>query len=112
VGRRGRYLDLGRALSALARSGLTEILVEGGGGLGAALLRKGLVDEVNWFVAPALLGSDARAALGPLGIRRLDEAGRLRDIRQRRVGVDLHVCGRLSGPPSTAGAHRGGGRNR
>ena len=42
---RAGHLDLAPALRRLAREGLSEILVEGGGGLAAALIRGGLVDE-------------------------------------------------------------------
>ncbi len=88
-------LDLRLAFGRLAREGLTEVLVEGGGGLGAALLRAGVVDEVHWFVAPKLLGGDGRAALGPLAVRSLARAPSLRDVSTRRLGDDLHVWGRL-----------------
>jgi diaminohydroxyphosphoribosylaminopyrimidine deaminase/5-amino-6-(5-phosphoribosylamino)uracil reductase len=93
-GRPGR-LDLRRAFARLAREGLTEILVEGGGRLGAALLRAGIVDELHWFVAPRLLGGDAREALGPLELRSLAGAPVLRDVCMRRIGDDFHVRGRL-----------------
>jgi riboflavin biosynthesis pyrimidine reductase len=59
------------------------VLVEGGGQLAAALLREGLVDEVHWFVAPRMLGEEGRAALGPLGLRRLGESLRLESARVR-----------------------------
>jgi diaminohydroxyphosphoribosylaminopyrimidine deaminase/5-amino-6-(5-phosphoribosylamino)uracil reductase len=88
--RRG-HLDLRRTLTRLAGEGLTHVLVEGGGGLAAALLRSGLVDEIHWFAAPSLLGGDARPALAALGIRRLAERVAL-DVREvRRVGEDLYV---------------------
>jgi diaminohydroxyphosphoribosylaminopyrimidine deaminase/5-amino-6-(5-phosphoribosylamino)uracil reductase len=90
---RGRYLDLERALSLLGRSGLTEILVEGGGRLAAALLREGLVDEVHWFAAPKLLGDEGRPALGPLDADSLADALALENVRVRRVGDDVHVRG-------------------
>jgi diaminohydroxyphosphoribosylaminopyrimidine deaminase/5-amino-6-(5-phosphoribosylamino)uracil reductase len=93
---RGGHLDLRRALRRLAREGLTELLVEGGGQLAAALLRGGLVDEVHWFAAPRLLGGDARAALGALGVGRLARSPRLSELQVRRVGADLHVVGRLA----------------
>ena len=88
-------LDLRSALVRLAREGLTEILVEGGGRLGAALLRAGLVDELHWFAAPRLLGGDGSEALGPLGVRSLARAPILRDVSMRRLGDDLHLWGRL-----------------
>jgi diaminohydroxyphosphoribosylaminopyrimidine deaminase/5-amino-6-(5-phosphoribosylamino)uracil reductase len=90
---RGRYLDLERVLSLLGRSGLTEVLVEGGGRLAAALLREGLVDEVHWFAAPKLLGGDGRPALGPLDLGSLADALTLENVRVRRVGSDVHFRG-------------------
>jgi diaminohydroxyphosphoribosylaminopyrimidine deaminase/5-amino-6-(5-phosphoribosylamino)uracil reductase len=95
VPRKGRHLDLRRGLRLLAQAGVTEVLVEGGGELAAALLREGLVDEMHWFVSPRLIGGDGRAALGALGLRRLAQAQRLAGWQVRRIGDDLHVCGAL-----------------
>ena len=95
---RGGHLDLARALAQLAREGLSHVLVEGGGGLAAALLRAGLVDELHWFLAGSLLGADARPALGALAIRALAER-RGFDFREvRRLGRDLYVRALLSSP--------------
>jgi diaminohydroxyphosphoribosylaminopyrimidine deaminase/5-amino-6-(5-phosphoribosylamino)uracil reductase len=90
VPRAGNHLDLRRALRRLAREGLTEILVEGGGRLAAELLRAFLVDEVHWFAAPMLIGADGRPALGALQVPRLRAAPRLETVSVRRVGADLH----------------------
>jgi diaminohydroxyphosphoribosylaminopyrimidine deaminase/5-amino-6-(5-phosphoribosylamino)uracil reductase len=98
---RAGHLDLGRALRTLAREGLTEVLVEGGGELAAALLRERRVDEVHWFAAPRLLGGDGRPALGPLGAGSLEALPRLTELRVRRVGDDVHLWGR------PAPTHRG-----
>jgi diaminohydroxyphosphoribosylaminopyrimidine deaminase/5-amino-6-(5-phosphoribosylamino)uracil reductase len=92
---RGKHLDLRRALQRLAREGLTEILVEGGGKLAGALLLAGLVDEVHWFMAPRLLGGDAWPALGALGLPALARAPELTETRVRRVGRDIQLVGRL-----------------
>ncbi len=86
-----RHLDLAAALDRLGKEGLTTLLVEGGGGLAAALLRAKRVDEIHWIQAPKLLGSDGRAALGPLSLERLRDAVVLDDVSVRRRGDDLHV---------------------
>ncbi|HEX5067992.1 MAG TPA: bifunctional diaminohydroxyphosphoribosylaminopyrimidine deaminase/5-amino-6-(5-phosphoribosylamino)uracil reductase RibD [Myxococcota bacterium] len=88
--RRGR-IDLRAALRELARRGLTELLVEGGGELAASLIREDLVDELHWFAAPRLLGADARPAVGPLGLRLLRDAPALRIVALRRLGADVHL---------------------
>ena len=94
---RGGHLDLGRALTRLAGSGLTEVLVEGGGLLAAALLREGLVDEVHWFAAPKLLGGDGREALGALEVGVLADAVALENVVVRRSGDDVHIRGEVPG---------------
>jgi diaminohydroxyphosphoribosylaminopyrimidine deaminase/5-amino-6-(5-phosphoribosylamino)uracil reductase len=101
VRRRGRGLDLSRALALLAERGVSEVLVEGGGALAASLLREELVDEVHWFLAPRFIGGDGRPALAELSLARLADTPLLTDLRVRRLGVDLHLCGRVtrSGEP-------------
>jgi diaminohydroxyphosphoribosylaminopyrimidine deaminase/5-amino-6-(5-phosphoribosylamino)uracil reductase len=91
VATRGGHVEMGAALTCLGEAGLTHVLVEGGGGLAAALLEARLVDELHWFVAPSLLGGDARPALGPLRIDALRDAPGLQDLRVRRIGPDLYL---------------------
>jgi len=107
------HLDLTRALSALGEAGLTNVLVEGGGGLAAALLRAERVDEIHWFQAPMLLGGDARAALGPLAIETLSKRLELENVDVRKVGSDLHIRARVHFPESERPrGHHTGGRQR
>ena len=102
---RGGRVDLRRGLDRLAAEGVGKIWVEGGGGLAAALLRRGLVDELHWFAAPALLGADARPAVGALGLERLEDLARL-DVREvRRSGPDLYVHAWIQ-PPQGPGEKR------
>ena len=98
VASRGGHIDLARGLARLAGEGLNQIWVEGGGGLAAALLRRGLIDEVHWFAAPALLGADARAAIGPLEVGRLAHRTQLEVRKVRRLGPDLYVHALMETP--------------
>jgi diaminohydroxyphosphoribosylaminopyrimidine deaminase / 5-amino-6-(5-phosphoribosylamino)uracil reductase len=52
--------DLHDLMSVLAAGQINELLVECGGRLAGALLSRKLVDEIVLYVAPCLLGSDAR----------------------------------------------------
>lgn len=76
-------------MADLAARGLTRVLCEGGGDLAASLLRAGVVDEVLGFTAGLVLGGDARAGIGALGLARLADGPRFRLIEARRVGGDL-----------------------
>ena len=88
---RAGHLDLRAAWAKLGELGVNDLLVEGGGGLGAALLATGLVDRLHLFLAPLLLGGDGRAVLGPLGIDRLAQALRPERLVWHRLGPDLHA---------------------
>ncbi len=92
--RAGR-LDLAAAWRKLGALGVNDLLVEGGGGLAAALLRAGLVDRLHLFLAPTLIGGDGRAMLASLGVERLRDARALRDLRVRRLGCDLLLSAEL-----------------
>ncbi len=63
--------DLTAALAAIARRGITRLLVEGGSRLAAAFLRARLVDRLAWFRTPALIGGDGYPAALPFGIEDL-----------------------------------------
>jgi diaminohydroxyphosphoribosylaminopyrimidine deaminase/5-amino-6-(5-phosphoribosylamino)uracil reductase len=82
-------LDLGAALAALGRRGLTRLLVEGGGRLAAGLVAAGLVDRIAWFHAPMLIGGDGIPAVAALGLAGLAAAHRFEQIATQPCGADL-----------------------
>ncbi|HEY7991441.1 MAG TPA: bifunctional diaminohydroxyphosphoribosylaminopyrimidine deaminase/5-amino-6-(5-phosphoribosylamino)uracil reductase RibD [Stellaceae bacterium] len=82
-------IDLGVALQALGQRGVTRVLVEGGAGLAAGLLRRGLVDHVAWFHAPAAIGAGGIDAVGRLGLEKLAEIPRFDRLTVEPVGEDV-----------------------
>ena len=82
-------VDPAAALGALGTAGLTRVLCEGGGALGAALLAAGLVDELLVIAAGVALGAEGRPGLGPLGVDALADAPRFRLVETRAVGGDV-----------------------
>jgi diaminohydroxyphosphoribosylaminopyrimidine deaminase/5-amino-6-(5-phosphoribosylamino)uracil reductase len=82
-------LDLAAVLQALGARGLTRILVEGGAGLAAALLRAELVDRLAWFRSPGLIGGDGLAAVKPFGVDRLADQARGTRLSIMRIGEDV-----------------------
>jgi len=66
--------DLGWVANDLGRRGLTRVLVESGGRLAAALLKRDLIDRIAWFRAPKLIGGDGLGAVAAFGISGLAEA--------------------------------------
>lgn len=95
AGERG-HVDLAALLTELARRGLSEVLVEGGGTLLAGLLAAELVDEVACCVAPVLTGG--AAAPTPVegeGYERIADALRLERPAVVRRGADVWITARL-----------------
>ena len=84
----GRILR--RCSRALAARGVNEVLVEAGATLTGEVLRLGLWDEAIVYLAPKLLGRDARP-FAELSVDRLADAidGTIADVRL--VGDDLRV---------------------
>ncbi|MFO7810539.1 MAG: dihydrofolate reductase family protein, partial [Candidatus Delongbacteria bacterium] len=54
------FLDIGPVLKELYRSGIRSIMVEGGGTVFEYMLKNKLVNRVNIFIAPKLIGSGKR----------------------------------------------------
>ncbi len=88
---RDGMLDLEVVLQALAARGINEVHVEAGATLAGALLRAELVDEVLLYVAPILLGADARPLFDGLRIEDMAQRLRLQTVETRRLGDDLRL---------------------
>jgi len=90
-------VDFDAVLRELGRREVASLLIEGGKGVFTEALKSGAVDKVLAFVAPVILGGDARfAAVGELGVERVSDALRLRDVSVERVGKDVLIEGYLS----------------
>lgn len=80
---------LAEVVAALGHRGLMRLFVEGGGQVAASFLRAGLVDALEWFRAPMVIGGEGRAAIGALALEALAQAPRFRRLDVRPVGDDL-----------------------
>jgi diaminohydroxyphosphoribosylaminopyrimidine deaminase/5-amino-6-(5-phosphoribosylamino)uracil reductase len=82
---------LASAMAMLARLEVNEVLVECGPRLAGALLQAQLVDELVLYVAPSLLGDEARALAHLPGLTTLAQRIHLRYTDTRLVGSDLRI---------------------
>ena len=80
---------LAPAMAALEAAGIKRLFVEGGGQVAASFLRAGLVNRIEWFRAPILLGSEGRPCLGALEVGRLADAPQFRRVSVEALGADL-----------------------
>jgi diaminohydroxyphosphoribosylaminopyrimidine deaminase/5-amino-6-(5-phosphoribosylamino)uracil reductase len=91
-GRSGKKVDLRKLLMALARRGITNILVEGGGELIAGLVKENLVDRFLVFIAPKIIGGrDAKTAVEGGGIEKMKDALVLKNMSVKRFKEDILI---------------------
>ena len=83
------HLAISGILEAATRARVVSLIVEGGGQLAASFMRAGVVDRIEWFRAPIVLGGDARPCLGGLGLEKLGAAPTYPRISVKEVGADL-----------------------
>lgn len=85
-------INLRDALRKLAHLKITNIIVEGGGTLIGSLFDERLVDKVLFFISPKIIGGkDAISSVMGKGVKRVDQAIKLREIKFRRFGEELLV---------------------
>jgi len=93
----GGHIDLQYLMNVLLGQGIMSIMVEGGGGINAAFLEGGMVDEIAAFVAPKIFGGDgAPSPVSGAGMETVDEAWLLEKVRHIRIGDDILMLGRVA----------------
>ncbi|RKR02886.1 RibD family protein [Maricaulis maris] len=78
------HRDLARAITGHER-----VMVEAGGKIAAAMIKANLVDCIEWFRAPIVLGGDGLPVMAALGLETLDEAPIFRRTGVVERGADL-----------------------
>lgn len=94
VAEKNGHVDLKALTVALGQMQIDSILLEGGATLAASAFEAGIVDKVQVYVAPMVIGGAAsRTPVGGQGIAHLAEAWRLKEINARKVGNDICITG-------------------
>lgn len=93
--RQGR-VDLNDLMEKLGQDGIDSILLEGGAALHFAALEAGIVQKVQAYIAPKLIGgAAAKSPLGGQGFSRMAQAIPLRDMTVTPLGQDFLLEGML-----------------
>jgi diaminohydroxyphosphoribosylaminopyrimidine deaminase/5-amino-6-(5-phosphoribosylamino)uracil reductase len=82
-------VDPKSALAVLEANNVWAVMIEGGGQVAASFLSAGLVDAIEWFRAPIVLGDEGRPAVGDLYVNRLNAAPRFKRVDVQTLGDDL-----------------------
>ena len=88
--------DLAGVMTRLGEMEFNEVWVEAGARLNGALLDAGLIDELVIYLAPAVLGADARGMFAMEPLASLERRVALKYEGIRRVGRDLRITACLA----------------
>lgn len=76
-------------MATLTARGVKSLMIEGGGRVAACFITAGVVDAIEWFRAPILLGGDGRPGVAALSLARLAHAPKYRRLAAEPLGDDL-----------------------
>jgi diaminohydroxyphosphoribosylaminopyrimidine deaminase/5-amino-6-(5-phosphoribosylamino)uracil reductase len=88
-------VDLKALLKRVAQEGLNHVLVEGGAELYGSFIRERLADSLALFVAPKLIGAKGLSWAGELGVKAMQDAHAVKDLRFEQLGEDLLIQARF-----------------
>ena len=83
------HASIAQAIIWLGSAGHRSIMIEAGGRLAASAIMAGLVDQIEWFRAPVLLGGDGHPAIAVLGLENLDAPPTFTRKEVRDCGPDI-----------------------
>ena len=93
--------ELTQVLCAIASRGGTNVLVEGGAGVLGSFFDAKLVDQVECYIAPRVVGGqDARRAVAGLGVESIARGCEFQSIRWDAIDGDLHFSGVVARCPA------------
>nr|WP_235200277.1 bifunctional diaminohydroxyphosphoribosylaminopyrimidine deaminase/5-amino-6-(5-phosphoribosylamino)uracil reductase RibD [Polycyclovorans algicola] len=87
----GGALDPQAVMAQLGALAINEVLVEAGASLAGALIQSGVVDELIIYLAPRLLGDEARPLAHLPGLQSLAGCPQFRFVEVSPVGDDLRL---------------------
>jgi diaminohydroxyphosphoribosylaminopyrimidine deaminase / 5-amino-6-(5-phosphoribosylamino)uracil reductase len=82
-------VDVAAAVRALEALDVASVMIEGGGQVAASFISRGLVDAIEWFRAPMVLGDEGRPAVAAFVLKDLAAAPRFHRTEVQSLGEDL-----------------------
>lgn len=87
-------VDLKALMEILGKMKIDSVLIEGGGSINASSIEAGIVNKIYAYIAPKVIGG--KEALSPItgkGIKYMQNAIKLKNIKLEKIGNDILVTG-------------------
>ncbi|RNC83884.1 MAG: bifunctional diaminohydroxyphosphoribosylaminopyrimidine deaminase/5-amino-6-(5-phosphoribosylamino)uracil reductase RibD [Balneola sp.] len=92
VSKKNGHIHLKEMLNQLAEKGITSVLIEGGQHLSSALIKEKLVDKIELFISPKMLGGGTRSFLN-IGVNKMRDIIRFKEVSWEKIGDDMLLTG-------------------
>ena len=90
-------------MQKLGAQGIDSILLEGGAMLNWSAINSGIVQKVQAYIAPKIVGGEhAKTPVGGQGIFKMSEAIHLKNIKVQTIGEDFLIEGDVDRKESEA----------
>lgn len=97
VNEKEKRVDLNDLMNKLGEMNIDSILLEGGGTLNFSALKEKIVDKVQVYIAPKIIGGSlAKTPVEGVGIDKLKEAFSLRELKIQTLDKDIFIEGYLN----------------
>lgn len=83
------HTDIKAVLAELAGRGLSSVLIEGGAGLHSSAMKSGLVNELQVYIAPKIVGCEGISAVGEMGLSDMNNALTMGTPKVQTFGQDI-----------------------
>lgn len=87
----GEHVNLEAVLHDLARREINEVMIEAGSQINGAALSKSLIDEFIFYIAPSLMGDQARGAFHLPEVTTMAQKLELELVDTRQIGEDWRI---------------------
>lgn len=89
---KNHQVDLAELMDKLGKKNIDSILLEGGAGLNASMIKEKLINKVYTYIAPKIIGGkDAPSPIAGKGIERISGAGMLKTNKVTQIGNDILI---------------------
>lgn len=96
VSKTQKGIDLYELMTKLGEMNIDSVLLEGGGTLNFSALESQIVDEIDVFIAPKILGGKAKSPVEGAGIEKISEAIKLTPVGISQIGEDFLIENEVS----------------
>lgn len=98
VNLKNNLVDLKEMINKLGELNIDSILIEGGSSLNFSAINENIVDKIQVYVAPIILGGESsKTSIGGQGVDDIKEASKLHRLEYKQVGSDILIEGYLKG---------------